>query len=87
MADLSEIDIDTTAPISLSVMSRNQTEHAVLIRVHHAVFDHESIGLFYEQFLQAYQAFLAGDYGYGKCRAPFQPNSTQRRNIQIERLK
>ena len=65
-ADLSEIDIDTTAPISLSVMSRNQTEHAVLIRVHHAVFDHESIGLFYEQFLQAYQAFLAGDYGYGQ---------------------
>ena len=41
----------------------------VLVRVHHAVFDHESIALFFNQFKQAYQAYSVGDLSFSSKSA------------------
>lgn len=66
MADMSDIDIGREPPIRLALLSKNDDEHVVVVRVHHAVFDHDSIGIFFEQFIQAYRAYVAGDYGFAQ---------------------
>lgn len=50
----------------MALLSKNDDEHVVVVRVHHAVFDHDSIGIFFEQFVQAYRAYIAGDYGFAQ---------------------
>ncbi|MFN3016851.1 amino acid adenylation domain-containing protein [Vibrio coralliilyticus] len=66
MADMPDIDIDREPPIRLALLSKNDDEHVIVVRVHHAVFDHDSIGIFFEQFVQAYRAYMAGDYGFAQ---------------------
>ncbi|MYM59065.1 amino acid adenylation domain-containing protein [Vibrio sp. OCN044] len=64
MADMSVIDIDTTPAINVTLLSHQDSQYVVLVRVHHAVFDHESIALFFNQFKQAYQAYSVGDLSF-----------------------
>ncbi|SBS34864.1 Tyrocidine synthase 3 [Marinomonas spartinae] len=64
LADLPDIDLENTPAISLAILMFPKNVYMLICRVHHSVFDHDSIGLFFDQFTQAYRAFIAGDYSF-----------------------
>ncbi|MBU2899204.1 condensation domain-containing protein [Vibrio hepatarius] len=64
MADMPVMDLDTTPAIIVTLLSKDKNQHVILVRVHHAVFDYESIGLFFKQFISAYQAHAVGDLSF-----------------------
>ncbi|MCL9779891.1 AMP-binding protein [Vibrio sp. S4M6] len=80
--ELADIDLDYTPPISIALISTGKEEYALLVRVHHTVFDHESISLFYAQFVQAYQAYLVGDRNYSShVHHHYNPYSQQQNHL------
>ncbi|RSD28377.1 non-ribosomal peptide synthetase [Vibrio pectenicida] len=83
MADMPAIDIDSTPAINVTLLSKDDNQHVVVIRVHHAVFDHESIGLFFKQFVDAYQAHLVGDLSFSS-QTSHQLNLTHHRGAVVE---
>lgn len=83
MADMPALDLDTTPAINVALITKDQTQYVVLVRVHHAVFDHESIGLFFKQFADAYQAYTVGDLGFSS-QLKHHLNLTQHRGVMIE---
>ena len=64
LADLPDIDLENTPAISMVILMFPKNVYMLICRVHHSVFDHDSIGLFFDQFTQAYRAFIAGDYSF-----------------------
>ncbi|CAM3923820.1 Tyrocidine synthase 3 [Vibrio aerogenes CECT 7868] len=56
-----QMDLEETPLIQIDLISDECSDHVFVIRVHHAVFDHDSIALFYQQFIRQYRRILAGD--------------------------
>ncbi|ENZ3708232.1 TPA: AMP-binding protein [Serratia marcescens] len=63
-AGVPEMDLELMPLIHIRFMSLPASWHILLLQVHHTVFDHDSIGLFFKQFIAYFQAYRAGDRGF-----------------------
>ncbi|MFI8415587.1 amino acid adenylation domain-containing protein [Serratia sp. NPDC078593] len=61
---ISEIDLEHTPLISIKLLSAQDTQHILFVQVHHTVFDHDSIGAFFQQFVDYARAYHAGDHSF-----------------------
>ncbi|RYC47143.1 non-ribosomal peptide synthetase [Pectobacterium zantedeschiae] len=59
-----EMDIEHSPLICFHLVSLTTQRHILLVRVHHTVFDHDAIGLFFNQFVEYVRAYNAGDRSY-----------------------
>ncbi|RYC37662.1 non-ribosomal peptide synthetase [Pectobacterium zantedeschiae] len=59
-----EMDIEHSPLICFHLVSLTTQRHILLVRVHHTVFDHDAIGLFFSQFVEYVRAYSAGDRSY-----------------------
>ncbi|MEY4922115.1 MAG: hypothetical protein RLY17_832 [Pseudomonadota bacterium] len=59
-----EMDLEKTPLICIKLLSITDDQHILLVQVHHTVFDHESIRLFFNQFIHYARAYSAGDRGF-----------------------
>lgn len=56
-----EMDVERNPLIFIRLFSPTDHQHIVLVQVHHTVFDHDSIELFFQQFIHYIRAYRAGD--------------------------
>ncbi|WP_431888578.1 amino acid adenylation domain-containing protein [Pectobacterium colocasium] len=59
-----EMDLEHSPLICFHLISLTAQRHILLGRVHHTVFDHDAIGLFFNQFIDYVRAYSAGDRSY-----------------------
>ncbi|WP_257982517.1 amino acid adenylation domain-containing protein [Pectobacterium brasiliense] len=59
-----EMDVEHSPLICFHLISLTTQRHILLGRVHHTVFDHDAIGLFFHQFVDYVRAYSAGDRSY-----------------------
>ncbi|UYA58940.1 Polyketide synthase modules 8 [Pectobacterium sp. F1-1] len=59
-----EMDLEHSPLICFHLVSLAAQRHILLGRVHHTVFDHDAIGLFFNQFIDYIRAYSAGDRSY-----------------------
>ncbi|CDH01892.1 non-ribosomal peptide synthetase [Xenorhabdus bovienii] len=62
--DFPKVDLEQTLPISFKLLSLEKQKNILLVSVHHVVFDHDSINLFFNQFINYMRAYIAGDFHY-----------------------
>ncbi|WP_108649568.1 AMP-binding protein [Dongshaea marina] len=55
------ISLDREPPLAIQLLTRNNQEYMLLFKMHHAVFDHDSIAIVFNQFISYYRDYLAGD--------------------------
>ncbi|MEX3174912.1 amino acid adenylation domain-containing protein [Serratia quinivorans] len=59
-----EMDLEQMPLICIRLLSSADAQHILLVQVHHTVFDHDSISLFFNQFIHYMRAYYAGDRGF-----------------------
>lgn len=56
-----EMDLERVPLIYIKLLALGEEQHVLLVQVHHTVFDHDSIGAFFRQFVHYLRAYRAGD--------------------------
>ncbi|RLM20983.1 non-ribosomal peptide synthetase [Brenneria alni] len=83
LAGTADMDLEKTPLVRFQLLSLTAQRHILLVRAHHTVFDHDSIGLFFNQFTDYLRAYAAGDRHYRINSAKHYRHYRQQRHQQI----